>query len=78
MRKDAQPVRNYAKQSLNIPNSNDNIWSQKPQYYKQGKAIKQLVTIEYYPSLNAAIKHHFNPSNKSSLSKIKIPADNDD
>ena len=40
--------------------------------------IKKLITIEDQCSLHAAVKHYFNPPNKSSLSKVKIPVDNDD
>ena len=46
--------------------------------YKQEKAIKKLTTIEDQCSLHAAVKHYFNPPNKSSLSKVKIPVGNDD
>ena len=46
--------------------------------YKQGKDIKKIITIEDQCSLHAAVKHYFNPPNKSSLSKVKIPVGNDD
>ena len=46
--------------------------------YKQGKTIKQLITIENQCFLNTTIKHHFNPPNRSSLSKIKIIVANED
>ena len=45
---------------------------------KQGETIKQLITIEHRRFLYAAIKYHFNPPNRSSLSKIKIIAANED
>ena len=37
---------------------------------KQGKHIKQLIIIKNQHSLYAEIKHHFNQTSKSSLSKI--------
>ena len=46
--------------------------------YKQGKAITQLLTIEYQKSLHSTIKHHFNPTVKSSLSKLQIHIDTED
>ena len=46
--------------------------------YKQGRAIKQLIIIENQQYLYTAIKHHFNLTFKSSLSKVQIPIDNED
>ena len=46
--------------------------------YGQEKAIKQLIIIENQRSLHAAIKYHFNPTFKSSLSTIQILVDNKD
>ena len=43
--------------------------------YTKGKAIKQLITIEYQRRLNVTIRHHFNPINKSTLSTIEVPID---
>ena len=41
--------------------------------YTKGKAIKQLITIEYQRCLHATIKHHFHPIIKSTLSTIHVP-----
>ena len=35
--------------------------------YTKGKAITQLITIEYQRRLHSTIKHHFNPINKSTI-----------
>ena len=44
---------------------------------KQGKVIKQLITIDHQCSLHATIKYKSKPTTKSRLSKIKIPVDNE-
>ena len=41
--------------------------------FKNGKVIKQLITIEYQRRFHSTIKHHFKPINKSNLSIIEIP-----
>ena len=41
--------------------------------YTKGKAIQQLITIEYKRSLHSTINHHFNPITKSTLSTIEVP-----
>ena len=45
--------------------------------YKKGRSIKQLITIKYQKSFNSSIKHHFNLTTISSISKIQIPIDNE-
>ena len=45
--------------------------------YRKGRAIKQLITIEYQKSLHFSIKHHFNSITKFNLSKIQSPIDNE-
>ena len=41
--------------------------------FKNGKAIEQLITIEYQRRFHSTIKHHFKPINKSNLSIIEVP-----
>ena len=42
---------------------------------KKGRAIKQLITIEHQQFLHFSIKHHFNSTTKSRLSRIQSPVD---
>ena len=41
--------------------------------FKIGKAIKQLITVEYQRLLHSTIKHHFNPPKKLAYHLSKNP-----
>ena len=46
--------------------------------YKKGRAIKQLITIEYQKIIHSSIKRRFNSTTKSSISNIQTPIYNED